>query len=319
MGTLEGKRVLVTGGSGVIGRELLQRLASKGARVLSADRLPLPFAIEGAASLQMDLADHNLKELADFDPQIIFHLAAAFERSEETPDFWPVNWHDNILLSHRMVELASKLPNLESFIFASSYLVYAPDLYLSSEYGQIRLLKESDPKAPRNLCGAAKFYTESELQFLKTYLKPSVRVVNARIYRVYGRGSKDVISRWVRAALSGWKIELYNKQNKFDYIFAGEVAEGLVNLCESQKAEGAVNLASGRARAVEEVISIINRVLPGNKFEVLDTGSRQRFESSCADLSRLVEFTGWKPAVHLETGIKLIADYESGPKGSVIS
>ncbi|MDA8090436.1 MAG: NAD(P)-dependent oxidoreductase [Nitrospiraceae bacterium] len=310
--TLEGKRVLVTGGSGVIGRELLQQLASKGAQVLSSDRLPLPFAIEGVSSLQMDLADHSLKELADFDPQIVFHLAAAFERSEETPDFWPVNWHDNILLSHRLVELASKLPNLESFIFASSYLVYSPDLYLSSAPDQLRLLNEDDPKAPRNLCGAAKFYTEAELQFLKTYLRPHVRIINARIYRVYGRGSKDIISMWVRAALSGHKVELYNGQNKFDYVFAGEVAEGLVRLSESQRAQGAVNLASGRARAVKEVISIINQVFPGNKLEIVDTGNRQKFESSCADLSRLVEFTGWKPAVHLEAGIKLIADHENG-------
>ena len=47
---------------------------------------------------------NNLSELIDFNPEVIIHLAAAFERSEETPEFWGVNWHDNMLVSHNVVD-----------------------------------------------------------------------------------------------------------------------------------------------------------------------------------------------------------------------
>ena len=129
--SFKGKKVLVTGGSGVIGRELLRYLIDEGAEILSVDRVDLP---EGdwnnIKSLKLDLAEDNLDELVKFNPEIIFHLAAAFERSEESPEFWNVNWHDNIIVSHRVLDAAKDMSALDTFVFASSYLLYNTSLYI---------------------------------------------------------------------------------------------------------------------------------------------------------------------------------------------
>ena len=309
---LKGKRVVVTGGAGVIGRELLALLSHAGANVLSFDRRPLPKDMPGISHAVIDLAADDLARLRDFEPHVILHLAAAFERSKESPGFWMVNWQDNTLLSHRVVDLARELPGLEVFVFASSYLIYSPSLYLSPSHRETAVyLKEEDPVSPRNLCGASKYYTEREIAFLRETANPSLRTICARIFRVYGCGSKDVVSRWVRASLSGQDIEVYNEENRFDYIFAADVAGGLLHLAASPRAQGVVNLGSGSPRSIRDVLDNLAKSMKGfrPKMRVLK-GVREPFEASCADITKLKEFTGWMPPTSLEEGIKAIVDYE---------
>ena len=301
----------MTGGAGVIGRELLARLQEEQAQVLSIDRLPLPAGEwSGVRHLQQDFAADPLEGPLSFRPQVIFHLAASFERSRESPEFWAVNWRDNTLASHRLLDLVKDLRALEVLVFASSYLVYAPSLYLfSCLRPDVVALKESDPVAPRNLCGAAKLYTEAEIAFLNQAY-PSLRTVCARIYRVYGRGSRDVISRWVRAALARERIEVFNPQSRFDYIYAADVAEGLLRIANSSDACGAINLGSGVARSVQDVVDLLRACLPDHPLNLADLGAKPPFEHSCADLSRLRQATGWVPPTSLEEGIKRIAAFE---------
>jgi carbamoyl-phosphate synthase large subunit len=310
---LEGKRVFVTGAAGVIGRQVLKRLVERKAVILAADRYPLggdqtwPQVIY----LQRDISCCPLYELHDFQPEVVIHLAAAFERSRETPEFWRVNWHDNTLLSHNLVDMVKNVANAKRFIFASSYLIYSPDLYLfKSQDAAVRLLRESDFQAPRNVTGASKFYTESELEFTRAYYKPDLRVVNARIYRVYGPGSRDVVSRWVRAALRGETIEVYNKENRFDFVFAGDVAEGLLRLAESDAAQGIVNLGSGLASSIQDVVAALMRHLGTDAFEMKDLGTQEMFEASCADLTRLRAWTRWAPTTSLHAGLGELIQYE---------
>jgi nucleoside-diphosphate-sugar epimerase len=307
---MKGKRVLVTGSAGVIGQELLRRLVTLGADVLSADRYPLTTEFSGVVThLQRDLANSPLFEVHDFQPEIIFHLAAAFERSKESPEFWRNNWHNNMLLSHNLIDLAKDVPALETFIFASSYLIYSPSLYyFSTMPTEVRRLVETDPVGPRNITGAAKYYTEHELEFFKEYCRPSLRTVNARIYRVYGCGSMDVISRWIRDGLAGRKISLYNKENQFDYIYAGDVAEGLLRLGENSLAEGIYNLGSGTTQTVQNVVAALREHFPS--LEVEDKGTLGMFEGSCADTTKFQQVTGWVPATTITQGIGLVVDYE---------
>ena len=311
---IKDKRVLVTGGAGVIGRELLKLLIGKGASILSVDRQPLPKGDwAGVLHIQKDLAKDSLDELHDFQPQIIFHLAASFERSKESPEFWDINWHDNVLLSHRIVDLAKEMPDLEVLVFASSYLVYSPSLYLSPSFRDVTYLKEDDHIVPRNLCGAAKYYTEKEIEFVKEVFNLSFRAIHARIFRVFGCGSRDVISRWIRAALSDQEIEVYNRQNRFDFIFAADVAEGLLKLVENSNAYGSINLGSGAARSIQEVLDCIGENI--SQLRIRDLGIKEPFEASCADLTRLKQMTGWTPPTRLEEGIKMIIEFEQNSAG----
>ncbi len=311
--SLRGSRVLVTGSAGVIGRELLVRLAERGATILSVDREPLPSrdAVD-VEHLRMDLAEAPLDRLREFGPEVVFHLAAAFERSLEAPEFWEQNWHDNTVVSHRMADLAARTECVRAVVFASSYLVYRPSLYLFPEPRETpAFLKENDPIAPRNLCGGAKAYAESELDFVREVVRRDLRIVHARIFRSYGCGSRDVISRWVRAALASEPIDAFNPEGRFAYVFAGDVADGLRRLAECEEAAGPVNLALGRSRSVREVLDVVGRLAPGALDRVRSGESRGPYEASGADLSRLRRLTGWEPSTDLEEGIARVVEHEA--------
>lgn len=302
---LKGKRILVTGSSGVIGRVLVERLMRTGADVLGIDKVPPQRPSEEARYLTLDLAAGTPQAAMEFAPQAVFHLAASFERTVEKAGYWKTVFENDVLASHRLLEAMDSLAALEVFVFASSYLNYDPALYL--DVPEVRMLKESDQLLPRNLVGLAKYYVDRELDFLRMTQK-SFRTVSARIYRVYGRGSRDIISRWVRAALAGEVLKVFGEKNRFDYIFADDVAEGLARLAETDEAAGALNLGSGIAWTIADVLQILNLEIGGIRTSAeSEVGP---IESSCADMSLFRLVTGWSPPTLLEAGIRKVVEYE---------
>ena len=93
----------------------------------------------------------------------------------------------------------------------------------------------------------------------------------------------------------------------FDYIFAGDVEEGLLRLAQSE-AGGIVNLGTGSARRVREVVSILKKEFPSLKIKKIPLA--EPFESSDADVSTLRKMTGWQPKMRLEKGISELIRYE---------
>ncbi len=307
--SLRGRKVLVTGGAGVIGQELLALLVRKEACVLSVDRKAHPSTTPSqVACLQCDLALDDLSACCAFQPEFVLHLAASFERSKESAAFWLTNWHDNTMASHRLLDMIRDLPEVKHFIFASSYLIYDPSLYLEDKPPRApRMLNETDRLHPRNVCGASKYYTEQEMEFIHEYVRPDVRMVSTRIFRVYGRGSNDIISRWIRMALHGETLTVYQPESMFDYIHAGDVASGLLALAQQPRITGVCNLGSGVARPVCDVLQNVVDVCP---IKTIDTQAQGLWEASCADIGRLRQATQWQPAYTLEQGMQQVMTYE---------
>jgi len=202
------------------------------------------------------------------------------------------------------------MPQLDSFVFASSYLIYDPAQYMVPEpaVDAVRLHEQAGIGA-RNLCGAAKLYGEAELRFAEEVRHVAFRTVNARIFRVYGRGSRDVVSRWVRAALDGDRVEVYHPENRFDYVYSGDVAEGLLRMAVTPGARGVLNLATGRARPVAEVIRVVEAAT-GASLPATSLPVDEPFEASCADTRALEAALGWKPGRMLEDGVAQLVAFE---------
>ncbi|MBA3722719.1 MAG: ATP-grasp domain-containing protein [Parachlamydiaceae bacterium] len=302
------KRVFISGGAGVIGTALVNQLIDQGADIFVGDLKHCPKEWLGKVKYrQGDLNEINASELIDFDPEVFFHLAATFERSEETFPFFKENFHHNIFLSHHLISCLKDAKSLNKVVFASSYLIYDPNLYQFSNPHEPIVLSENTNVYPRNICGSAKFFHEQELRFLDNFLNNKVSFICARIFRVYGKNSKDIISRWIRSALRHEPLTVYRSEGHFDYIFADDVAEGLIKLSGAQFS-GIVNLGSGHSRSVKEVLEILK-----NHFPVLqwnEVSSEIPIESSQADMRLFEEITKWNPSHSLEEGINKLIDFE---------
>lgn len=310
MSDLQGKRVFVSGGAGVIGSELIPQLHAQGAVVLVGDLKPRPRDWPGAVQYrQGDLNHMTVAEIASFRPEVFIHLAATFERSTETYGFWSENFQHNVALSHHLMTIHKDLDSLKRVIFASSYLIYDPVLYsFDAPQAKARRLNETDPILPRNLTGMAKLAHEIELRFLKGFRQEQFSTVIARIYRGYGRGSHCVISRWIGGLLKGEPIKVYRPEGLFDYIFAGDTAEGLLKLAEHTEVEGIINLGTDRSRRVADVVEVLRQHFPNMKAETCD--SDIPFEASQANMDRFRATIGWAPQRQLEDAIPLIIAYQ---------
>jgi carbamoyl-phosphate synthase large subunit len=312
---MKGKRVFVSGGAGVIGTEIIPRLVERGATVMVGDlkMRPAEFPLE-VIYRQGDLNSMSERELREFNPNVFIHLAATFERSAESYAFWQENFLHNLQLSHYLMTIAKDLSTLERVIFASSYLIYDPVLYqFDSPQLQAVSLTEDLPVRPRNLTGMAKFSHEIELRFIDQFRNKEFSIACARIYRGYGRNSRDVISRWVRNLLAGDAITVYRAEGLFDYIYAADTAEGLIRLAELREVSGIINLGTGIARSVRDVINILRSHFPS--MQVIESNVEMPFEASQADMSLFQEKVNWVPEYCLERAIpEIIAFERSRPK-----
>jgi UDP-glucose 4-epimerase len=297
------KQVLVTGGAGVIGTELIKLLKTEGAIIRCVDIVEKPQGFPDVEYFQMDISQESNQFLFRFEPEIVFHLAADFERSEESEFFWESNFQNNVLASHNLIRKAITCPSLKKVIFASSYLIYDKTLY--TETTNTNPISETSRINPRNLCGIAKLQTERDIEFFASVKHFSYAC--ARIFRVYGKGSRDIISRWIRNIIVRNSIDVFSENNQFDYIYARDVAEGLEKLGQAEE-QGIFNLGTGRATSIKKVVEILKKIQPETTINYLD--KKIWDESSCADICKLQSVTKWKPPTTIESGIKEIYDFE---------
>ena len=307
---LKGKRIFISGGNGVIGKELVQQLHEAGAILFVGDLKPKPlFWSPQIKYRQGDLNYITKEELDDFAPEYFFHLAATFERSTETYDFWYENHRHNIQLGAHLLTLLKDSPSLKKIINCSSYLIYEPNLYYFDQPAEKAYsLKEEDPIYPRNLTGVAKLNHEIELRFLNDFNRKKYQSVSARIYRSYGKNSRDIVSRWIRMLLKGETLTVYNKEGLFDYVYAGDVAEGLMRLAANQEAEGIYNLATGKAQRVTEILDALRQHFPAMK--TIEKEIDLPYEASEANMEKYESLIGWKPSKTLADAIPLMIAHE---------
>lgn len=303
------KRVFVSGGAGVIGTALVRNLLERDAKILIGDLKPMPTAMQGLVYYrQGDLIDMSVSEVKEFSPEVFFHLAATFERSEESEDFWHENFHHNVSLSHHLMTILKDLPSLKQVIFASSYLVYDPTCYLFDRpQTKGMALDETSPILPRNLCGMAKLNHEHELSFIKK-IKPYLQTISTRIFRSYGKNSRDIISRWIRAALKNETLTVYKPEGIFDYVYADDVATAILLLADTSF-DGVVNVGTGKGRQVSEVLEILKK-----HFMHLSIRSEEieiPYEASQAKMDKFFRLTGWKNFRTLEETIPELISFEN--------
>lgn len=278
--------------------------------VLAADKKPQPLGLASNIEYRTgDLNDIQLSELEDFAPTVFIHLAATFERSAESLDFWVDNFENNILLSHHLMSLMIKLPSLKRVVFASSYLVYDQSQYQFEE-PQVAptSLNELSNVRPRNLIGMSKLAHEKELEFLDLYFSRNFSSLSVRIFRGFGRGSRDVISRWIRSLISNKPVEIYSPEGIFDFIYAKDSAEGILRLALESSSSGVINLGSGTGRRVGDILQILETHFPNIKTVKQDV--EIPFEASQADIAKLTKTLNWQPEYNLESAISEIIEHE---------
>jgi UDP-glucose 4-epimerase len=295
---LAGQRILVTGGSGFIGRRVVADLLEAGAQVRVVDLQPHPDpAVE---IVRGDVAEPEVMEAAfagGFDG--VVHLAAVTSvlRSVEQPE---LTYRTNVEGTHRVLE-AARAAGVRSLAFASTNAV--------TGLTDAPAITESLPLAPLTPYGATKAAGEMLMSaYTASY---GLRCAVLRLTNVYGPGmqAKDsIVARLMRAIRLGNTFEVYGDGTQVrDYVHSLDVSAAVGLALASDLWSGPMVIGSGRSLSVLEVVDAVRRIT-GAEFDVQHGPPRAgEMPAVIVDPSR-AHAAGWSPRFSFEDGLAGVWD-----------
>jgi len=295
------KRVLVTGASGLVGRNVLQPLLARGFEVIAVARGEPqdPPVDRRVAWRQADLLDDSSRGelIAEVAPSHLLHLAWYAEPGL----YWEAS--ENLDWMRATVMLTSE--------FASAGGKRAVYAGTCAEYlWNSRPLEESSPLAPTTLYGIAKNATRQAVSDLAPTL--GISIAWGRIFFVYGPGEdrRRLVASVARSLIAKERVATTKGDQVRDFMFVGDVGDAFAALTDSQ-VEGAVNVATGRGVAVSSVTSLIGEM--SGRPDLIDAGALEQSQgdpdSIVADTTILTEEVGWTPSTALEEGIAATVEW----------
>ena len=307
--------VLVTGGAGFIGSELVRQLAARGERVLVIDNL-----INGKRENVADvLSEHVVLMQADVrdvdgfrsrlrEVKAVYHLACLGVRHSLHS---PHENHDvNATATLRLLS-ACRESEVPRFVYVSSSEVYGTARWAP--------MTEDHPTSPCTVYGASKLAGECYARAcFRTYGYPAcvVRPFNTYGPRSHHEGdSGEVIPKFLLRCLADRPMIVFGDGTQTrDFTYVSDTAAGILLAGNSEASVGeTINLGSGQEVSVNDLARTIalvaGRPAAGIRHDRPRPGDVLRL---CADISVAREKLGYAPTVSLAEGLKrLLAWYEA--------
>jgi nucleoside-diphosphate-sugar epimerase len=313
-----GKQVVITGGLGFLGSNILAELIRLGAKVTVVDNLnPLyggnlynvHHLMNKFTLIINDV--RNIEILAPVVKQcdIVFHLAGQVSYIDSLS--MPCEDLDlNAKATLNLLEICRKLDRKPKIIFSSSRMVYGK--------AEQPMLTEKSQTNPLSLYGIHKLTSEKYL--LMYYKDFDIPCIIARLTNPYGPNQQikhnkySLVGWFIRQALEGKEIRIFgNGRQLRDYIYITDIISALIRLAASPDAIGEiVNVGFGQStRFCDMVAAVIDCVNNGsmvfvpwpNDYENIETGD------VALDLTKLRELTKWNPEIGLKRGIASTYEY----------
>ena len=260
-------RILVTGGAGFIGSNLVKRLEAEGHQVVALDDFSSA-SFKNLIEYRQDVATLDVSERSDADAlddlgpfEVIFHQASI---TDTTVLDQRKMMHNNVEGFRNLLDLATEWGS--RVVWASSAATYgrgpAP-------------MKESQPPGPLNVYG----YSKLAMEHLARQYAPKLKfpIVGLRYFNVYGPGEQhkgkfaSMIHQLAKQMKLGKRPRIFAPgDQRRDFVYIDDVLQ--MNLKAMAAAEsGVFNVGAGSSASFNDVVAQLNRVfktdLPSEYFE----------------------------------------------------
>lgn len=296
-------KILVTGGAGFIGSNLVERLVDEGHQVSVIDDLSsgkernLP--LEKINFYQIDIRSSEIGNVFQKErPEVLFHLAAQIDVRISVKD--PILDADiNILGTLNLLQNCVKY-DLRKFIFASSGgCIYgeAKDLPIS----------ESHPLQPDSPYGISKVIINDYLRYYHHLFGLEYTIL--ALGNVYGEkqdpnGEAGVVAIFAGQLLKNEKPTIYGDGNQLrDYIYVGDVVD-VFTMVIKQADEKIYNIGTGIGSSVNKLFEEMADIIKYNGKPEYAPPRAGEIEKTFLDISKAKKELDWSPKYDLSSGLK---------------
>lgn len=301
-------RILVTGGAGFIGSNVVDRFLAEGHEVAVFDDLSSGFAEfvpPRARFFRGDLADAAAVDaaIAAFRPEVVDHHAAQIDvrKSVEDP-VWDARV--NVLGSIGLLQACTR-HGVRKVIYASTG---------GALYGEGRSLPatEDHPVNPEAPYGASKHTVEHYLYLWK--LLHGLDYTVLRYPNVYGprqnpHGEAGVNAIFIGLMLAGKRPRIFGDGEAVrDYLFVDDVVEANV-LALTRGSGEMVNIGTGVGTSVNDIVRGLQAILGFTEGPIHEAPRAGEIQRIYLDASRAREVLGWTPKVTFEEGLRRTVEW----------
>jgi GDP-L-fucose synthase len=309
------KSVLVTGGTGLIGRPLVEMLLAQGAKVTVVSLDDPSRAPKGCTFVKADLREFTGCMDVCKDKEIVFQLAGVKGSPAMTAKRPASFFVPTMQFSINMME-AARRSGAERFLFTSSVGVYQP-----AEVFYEDSVWTTFPSPNDRFAGWAKRMGELQAEAYKIeYSWDKISIVRpANVYGPYDNFDPEnamVVPSLIRRAVDGERpLTVWGDGSPIrDFIHARDVARGMMMAVE-QGINEPLNLGSGTGVTIKQVAEMVAKHLPGGPIDLVwDTTKPAGDAKRLMDMTRAAKY-GFKCEVSIEDGIKETIDWFVANRG----
>ena len=300
------KNCLITGGTGMIGREIAKILVNAGAnvRVISLDEINIHDKIDHVYG---DLTNFEFCKEQTKDMDCVFHVAGIKGSVKVTLEK-PASFFVPLLMFNTNVLEASRINNVQKLVYTSSIGAYSSnEVFIESDNEDQGLPMDMYP-------GWAKRMAEMQIKAYQIqYNLEGYSIV--RPCNVYGPGDNFdpenamVIPSLMSRIRSGENpMSIWGDGSAIrDFAFSRDVAEGTIKALFYGTKGKYLNLGSGKAVTIKELVETLNSFLEFN-YE-FDTTKSSGWPKRLMDISLAKEVIAYNPSMSLEEGLKETWDW----------
>jgi UDP-glucose 4-epimerase len=294
-------KIVVTGGSGFIGTNLIKSIKNKHEiTVLDIN----PPKLENISFVEGNITDQKFVEESIKDFDIVIHLAAAVGVSYT--DNEPVKTLDFNIQGTKNVLRACEKNNIKKLIFSSSSEIYGEPLHLP--------ISEDDPAIPITTYGLSKLVAE---EYIKSYSKKiDLKYTILRFFNAYGgnQSTNFVIPNFINLALENKPITIHHDGSQIrSFCHIDDIIQGIELSLENDENQifniGNDSEPISIKNLGKKVIKLTNSKTSQIEIPFKESNrNRKEILNRSPDITKAKKLLGFNPKVSLEEGIICIME-----------